>query len=184
VTHARGSQEDLIPEEVRPVRRTLKLLALVAVATVLAAACAGQDEDGGAAAAGPAASATTAAPDRSTGENNGGGGGRGDYGGGGGYGEDAEPTSSRAAGDADTDDVRISDFAFSPATISAKVGQRVKWEHQDSGVTHTVTAVQGGFRSGELEEGDEFSHLFRTTGSFAYRCAIHPDMRGRVKVSG
>jgi plastocyanin len=80
--------------------------------------------------------------------------------------------------------VRIVDFAFVPATVSAKVGQRVEWEHQDAGVTHTVTAVKGEFRSGELEEGKEFLHLFRTTGTFRYRCAIHPAMRGTVKVSG
>jgi plastocyanin len=35
-----------------------------------------------------------------------------------------------ASGDADTDDVRIVDFAFVPRTVRAKVGQKVKWEHQ------------------------------------------------------
>jgi plastocyanin len=89
-----------------------------------------------------------------------------------------------ASGDAGTDDVRIVDFAFVPRTVRAKVGQKVKWEHQDAGVTHTVTALDRSFRSGDLEEGDEFSHLFPTAGTFAYRCSIHPDMRGRVKVSG
>jgi plastocyanin len=39
-------------------------------------------------------------------------------------------------------------------------------------------------RSGRLEEGDEFSHLFRTVGTFSYHCTIHPDMRGTVKVGG
>ena len=97
----------------------------------------------------------------------------------------ASSTSPRSAsGDADTDDVRIVDFAFVPRTVRAKVGQKVKWEHQDAGVTHTVTALDRSFRSGDLEEGDEFSHLFPTAGTFAYRCSIHPDMRGRVKVSG
>jgi plastocyanin len=91
----------------------------------------------------------------------------------------AAPASSTGGG---TDDVRIASFAFAPATVRAKVGQRVTWEHRDAGVTHTVTAVE--FRSGELEEGDEFSHLFRTAGTFAYRCAIHPDMRGTVRVGG
>jgi plastocyanin len=103
---------------------------------------------------------------------------------GGGYGDRSEPTSNRGGADADTDDARIVDFAFSPGTVSAKVGQKVKWEHQDAGVTHTVAALDGGFHSGELEEGDEFSHLFRRAGTFAYRCGIHPDMRGAVKVSG
>ena len=80
--------------------------------------------------------------------------------------------------------MRIVDFAFVPRTVRAKVGQKVKWEHQDAGVTHTVTALDRSFRSGDLEEGDEFSHLFSTAGTFVYRCSIHPDMRGRVKVSG
>ena len=165
-------------------RRTRNVLVMIAVGAVLAAGCATDGGDEGATAAGPAAPATTATPAGSGAGD--GGGGRGDYGGGGGYGDRVEPTSSQesASGDAGTDGVRIADFAFAPATITAKVGQRVTWEHQDAGVTHTVTAVKGGFRSGELEEGEKFSHLFRTAGTFAYRCAIHPDMRGTVKVSG
>ena len=98
----------------------------------------------------------------------------------------ASSTSGRgsAQGDADTDDVRIAGFAFAPKTVTAKVGQKVKWEHQDAGVTHKLTALDGTFRSGDLQEGDEFSHVFRAAGTFAYRCAIHPDMRGTVKVAG
>jgi plastocyanin len=134
------------------VRRMLATLALVTVGAVTVAGCAGED-DGQGAAAGPA----TAAPATSA-------------------------TASRAATDGDADDVRIRDFAFSPRRIDAKAGQRVKWEHRDPGVTHTVAADEGAFRSGELEDGDEFSHLFRTAGTYAYRCTIHPDMRGTVKV--
>ena len=93
----------------------------------------------------------------------------------------AAPASSNGGG---TGDVRIANFAFAPATVRARAGQRVTWEHQDAGVTHTVTAVKGEFRSGGLDEGDEFSHVFPAAGAFAYRCAIHPDMRGRVRVGG
>jgi plastocyanin len=101
-----------------------------------------------------------------------------------GSGNRAEPTSSRgsAAGGGGADLVLVANFAFAPATVRAKVGQRVRWEHQDPGVTHTVTALDGQFRSRKLREGDEFSHRFRTAGTFAYRCAIHPDMRGTVRV--
>jgi plastocyanin len=182
-TRLLGSQGNADSEEVRKVRRTLTILLLVAVVALSAAGCAGEGGDEGAAAAGPATAApvTTAA---SSGGSAGGGGGRGGYDGG--YGDRSEPTSSRGirSGDADTDDVRIEGFAFAPKTIAAKVGQRIKWEHQDLGVTHTVTADQAAFRSGELEEGDEFSHLFRTAGTYNYHCAIHTDMRGTVKVSG
>jgi plastocyanin len=81
----------------------------------------------------------------------------------------ASSTSGRgsAQGDADTDDVRIAGFAFAPKTVTAKVGQKVKWEHQDAGVTHKITALDGTFRSGDLQEGDEFSHVFRAAGSFS-----------------
>jgi plastocyanin len=145
------------------VPRTLTILVLVAVGTLSAAGCA--DGDGSeATAAGPA---TTAAP-----------------GSGVTYGERSEPTSSRGSGDADTDDVRIEGFAFAPRTIAARTGQRIRWEHQDAGVTHTVTADNGAFRSGHLKKGDDFSHLFQAAGTFAYHCALHRDMRGTVKVSG
>jgi plastocyanin len=152
------------------VRRARSILVLVAVLAALETGCAGGDGDEGGAAAAPA---TTAAASGTT-----------DAGGRGGDGDRSEPASSRGNADADTDDVRIVDFAFDPGTVKARVGQKVKWEHQDAGVTHSVVALDGGFRSGELEEGDEFSHLFRRAGTFAYRCGIHPDMRGAVKVSG
>ena len=80
--------------------------------------------------------------------------------------------------------VRIADFAFTPGTVKARVGQKVRWEHQDAGVTHTVTALDGSFSSGGLHEGEAFTHVFRRAGSFAYRCSIHPTMRGTVKVAG
>jgi plastocyanin len=151
------------------VPRTIRILVLLAAGAVAVAGCAGEDAGAGATASGSVAAAptTSAAP----------GGGRG------GYGDQVEPTSSRGSGpDADADDLRIVGFAFKPKTISAKVGQRLKWEHHDPGVVHTVTADNRAFRSGELEEGDEFSHLFQAAGTFHYHCAIHTDMRGTVKV--
>jgi plastocyanin len=143
------------------VRRARSILVLVAVLAALETGCAGGDGGEGGAAAEPA---TTAAASGTT--------------------EATEPAGSRGNADADTDDVRVVDFAFDPGTVKARVGQKVKWEHQDAGVTHSVVALDGGFRSGELEEGDEFSHLFQRAGTFAYRCGIHPDMRGAVRVSG
>ena len=137
-------------------RRARSILVLVAVLAALETGCAGGDGSEGGAAAAPA---TTAAASGTT-------------------------EAGHGSGDADTDDVRIVDFAFVPRTVRAKVGQKVKWEHQDAGVTHTVTALDRSFRSGELKEGDEFSHLFQRAGTFAYRCGIHADMRGAVKVSG
>jgi plastocyanin len=127
---------------------------MAAAGAVLAAGCGGDGGDEGQEAARPAASATLAAP------------------------------ASSNDGGAGAGHVRIANFAFAPATVRARAGQRVTWEHRDAGVTHTVTAVKGAFRSGELDEGDQFSHVFPAAGTFAYRCAIHPGMRGTVRVGG
>jgi plastocyanin len=142
-------------EEVLPVRRTLTILVLVTAAALVAAGCAGDDGGGGEGQAAVVPAAASSSSSRAS-----------------------------ASGDAGTDGVRIADFAFAPRTITAKVGQTVNWEHQDAGVTHTVTALDKTFDSGGLEEGEEFSHPFRTAGTFAYRCTIHTDMRGTVKVGG
>jgi plastocyanin len=164
------------------VRRSLVMLSLVAAWALVAAGCAGDEGDGGSAAtpagAAPETTATTATD---------GGGGNDGYGrdgdAGGGYGDRSQPAGGAAAASGGGE-VRIAGFAFAPATLTAKVGQRVTWTHRDPGATHTVTADQGQFRSGELTQGDEFAHVFPTAGSFAYHCAVHPDMRGTVKVGG
>jgi plastocyanin len=162
------------------VRRSLALPVLVAVVCLAAAGCAGDDGTAEPPAAG--APATTAAPVTTAAAGGSDGYGRDGYAGGG-YGDRSQPAGG-AGGDAGPGQVRIAGFAFAPGTVSAQVGQRVTWAHQDPGATHTVTADQGQFRSGELGQGDEFSHVFQAAGSFAYHCAVHPDMKGTVQVGG
>jgi plastocyanin len=160
------------PREVE-VRRTLRMLTLLTVAVALAAGCAGGG-DGEASSA--ASTAATAAPATTAGGGSEGGG-RGGYGR-----EPGGDDGGGTGGQADKDDVRIEAFAFDPRTIRAEAGQRVKWENDDVGVTHTVTADRGAFDSGDLTRGKEFSFVFRTAGTFAYHCTIHPKMRGTVEV--
>jgi plastocyanin len=150
------------------VRRMLTTFGMFAVAAALVAGCGG-DDTGGAASGGEPAT-TTAAP--ATTQDGGTGGGGGDYGGGGGSGGQA------AAGA-----VRIADFAFAPDTRSVKVGDPVKWTNQD-GATHTVTADDGAFDSGNLAGGKSFSFTFDKAGSYAYHCNIHQRMTGTVTVTG
>jgi plastocyanin len=158
------------------------MLALVAAWALVATGCAGDDRGGGSAAT-PAAPETTASTATTATDGGAGGGyGRDGYAGGG-YGDRSQPAGGGAAASGGGE-VRIAGFAFAPATLTAKVGQRVSWTHQDPGASHTVTADQGQFRSGELAQGDGFTHVFRTAGSFAYHCAVHPDMRGTVQVGG
>jgi plastocyanin len=149
------------------VRRMLTILTLSAVTATLAAGCAG--DDGGGAASGGEPAATTAAPVTTRGDA---GGGRGDYGGGGG-----------GAAGGQQGAVKIAGFAFGPQTLGAKVGESVTWTNQD-GATHTVTADDGAFDSGNLAGGKAFSFAFDTAGTFAYHCNIHRSMTGKVTVTG
>jgi plastocyanin len=77
--------------------------------------------------------------------------------------------------------VTIADRAFGPADIAIAVGGTVDWVNRDDRA-HTVTAADGAFGSSTLGSGATFSETFTTSGSFAYLCAIHPEMQGTVRV--
>jgi plastocyanin len=76
--------------------------------------------------------------------------------------------------------VRIAGFAFHPPTLRVGKGSQVVFSNA-SGVTHTATS-EGNFDSGLIKPGKSFTTRFRQKGTFAYRCLIHPSMRGRVIV--
>ena len=79
--------------------------------------------------------------------------------------------------------VTISNFAFSPATITVPVGTKVTWTNQDS-TDHTVTADNGTtFDSGHIAPGATFSFTFTTAGTFPYHCNIHTSMTAKVIVT-
>ena len=75
----------------------------------------------------------------------------------------------------------IAGFAFEPGTIRVKVGTTVRWTNRDE-APHTVTAAGGGFTSKQLGQGGTYARRFRRAGTFAYLCALHPNMKGRVVV--
>ena len=79
--------------------------------------------------------------------------------------------------------ITIQNFAFSPASTSVKKGTTVIWTNKDS-APHTVTIDSGeGPKSGNLNTGDTYSYTFTTSGTFAYHCAIHPNMTATVTVT-
>jgi plastocyanin len=75
----------------------------------------------------------------------------------------------------------ISGFAFHPGAIAVHVGDTISWSNQDS-ATHTATANDGSFDTGEIAHGASGSHTFTTAGTFSYHCSIHPTMHGTVTV--
>ena len=70
---------------------------------------------------------------------------------------------------------------FGPAQLDALPGDTVQWENV-SERTHTVTADDGSFSSGDLGSSQTFSRLFATAGTFAYHCTIHAGMVGVIDV--
>ena len=79
--------------------------------------------------------------------------------------------------------VKIVDFGFSPDAVTVRIGTTVRWTNAGQ-ADHTVTADAGAFDSGTLAPGVSFSFTFRTAGTFAYHCAIHPFMKGTITVTG
>jgi plastocyanin len=84
-------------------------------------------------------------------------------------------------GAAGTPAVSIANYAFHPARLIVRVGQTVTWTNRDQ-VPHTTTSAAGIWDSGTLPNGRTFSITFRSPGTYAYRCSIHPNMQGTVVV--
>jgi plastocyanin len=75
----------------------------------------------------------------------------------------------------------MANLAFSPATLTIKVGTTVTWTNKDS-TTHTVISDNGVFQSGNMAPNATFTYTFNNAGTFPYHCSIHPSMKGTVVV--
>jgi plastocyanin len=80
-----------------------------------------------------------------------------------------------------TNKVSIANFNFSPSSLMVTKGATVTWTNNDS-APHTVTADDGSFTSGTLNQGDTYSHTFDDAGTINYHCSIHPMMKASVMV--
>jgi plastocyanin len=77
--------------------------------------------------------------------------------------------------------VDMKNIAFSPNSVTVKVGQTVKWVNQDT-VAHNVTAQSGAFKSTNFGSGGSFTFKATKPGTFGYACTIHPGMIGTLIV--
>ena len=75
----------------------------------------------------------------------------------------------------------IKNFDFTPMDVTVKAGEAVVWKNAD-GEPHTVTSVDGAFRSGAFDEGDSYRFVFAKPGTYKYLCSIHPRMVGTITV--
>ena len=76
-----------------------------------------------------------------------------------------------------TTNVTVSNFSFSPASITVNVGDTVHWSN--SGGTHNVNADGGSFINGAPSSAAwTFDNQFNTAGAFAYYCQVHGSAGG------
>ena len=72
---------------------------------------------------------------------------------------------------------------FSPVKIVVVIGENntVTFANKDS-ATHTVTATDKSFNSGDIKPGQSWTYTFSTAGNFSYYCIYHEWMKGTVVV--
>ncbi len=78
--------------------------------------------------------------------------------------------------------VTMTDDSFSQTEVDIPAGSTVVWNNGNV-KTHTVTADDGSFDSGDLATGQQFSMEFDTPGTYPYYCQYHGDVGG-VGMSG
>lgn len=75
----------------------------------------------------------------------------------------------------------IRNFAFEPAQITVKAGERVTWQNDD-GAPHGVVFKDGSTGIDLLLPGKAFVRSFDKPGVYDYVCSVHPYMTARVTV--
>ena len=77
--------------------------------------------------------------------------------------------------------VKIDNFAFTPATITVATGTEVKWVNHDD-IPHNIVSDDKSFKSKALDTDEAFTFTFTKPGTYTYFCSIHPKMTGKVVV--
>lgn len=75
----------------------------------------------------------------------------------------------------------IKNFSFHPSTVSVAKGTTVKVTNDD-GTTHTFSARNGSFDTGDLSGGAHGTITLNRAGKFSYYCKIHNYMTGTLVV--
>jgi len=81
---------------------------------------------------------------------------------------------------AETIQVSVDKLEFSPANITAKVGDTIEWVNKDI-LAHTAT-VKGDWDV-MIPAKKSGSFVLKKTGDVEYYCRFHPNMKGRIAVA-
>lgn len=80
-------------------------------------------------------------------------------------------------------EVRIQGYAFTPAEITIRVGDSVRWTNDEKRTSHSVLFPrEGGLESDRLFPQESWQRRFEQPGRYDYHCGPHPEMKGVVVV--
>ena len=91
------------------------------------------------------------------------------------------PTGISSTSSARRLEVIISNLSFQPADITTGKGSLIVWKNNDA-VSHTVTADDGSFNSGEIKAGGSFDQRFDYIKTYSYSCSFHLEMKGTIVI--
>lgn len=74
--------------------------------------------------------------------------------------------------------VTISNFQFTPKTVTIKAGGTVTWTNKEG--AHTVTADDNAWESPTLNAGKTFARQFTKPGTYPYHCSFHGSPGGNM----
>ena len=84
-----------------------------------------------------------------------------------------------AQASAATIEVKMTNVAFEPATVSAKVGDTIVWTNNDI-VAHTATSRDKSWDLNALPK-KTVSFVVKKAGGIEYYCRYHPNMVGHIE---
>src|SRR5262245_36690429 len=79
--------------------------------------------------------------------------------------------------------VLIKSTGFTPKAVTITGGDTVTWRNADT-VNHQVVANNGAFASGSIAPNRIYAKRLDTPGTYGYHDALHPTLKGTVKVTG
>jgi plastocyanin len=77
--------------------------------------------------------------------------------------------------------VTITQFQYSPPTLTVTAGTTVTWINADV-ARHTATSDDQSFDTGDLPPGRNFPKVFSAAGTYPYHCNFHPTEKGTIVV--
>ena len=80
-----------------------------------------------------------------------------------------------------TGSVNIVDYLFQPQQVQVPKGTTVSFSNSGS-ITHTATAQDNSWDTGDIEPGQVGSVTFDAAGTWIYNCTPHPWMIGKIVI--